>query len=158
MFNQTPENRKIVRNLENYICANSTEGETLLYDALNAVAGADVQNGKRYLLHKALALSEMRLKCNFRNTRGLGYERVPINETPEVGAQGIRRNRRLANKTMKKLQSVIGNNELIGDARTLISLQVARLGWIKDMANNRTIKESVKPASADPFAGKKAWK
>ena len=153
-FKAIPENARIIDNLVEYICQNSLD-DVLSYGVLSKIAKRSIQGKGRYLLQKSVEKAEKRLGCIFACVHGVGIKRLAADETSQIGAHSITHIRRKAKRSVKRMARV-SSNEMTADARMLATMKIVHLQYIGDMADNRRTSTFPIPATADPYAAKKA--
>lgn len=154
MFSSKPENLHIIERVTKYLAENSLGAEAITYRELSRVAGIDLRK-RRDLLHKARERAEKQCSCIFEAVYSIGIRRLPINETSHVGSAAIGSTRRKTKRAITRMGRV-SSNEMSADARQLTALKVAHLNVLHGLADNRKTATFVAPATADPFAAKKA--
>ena len=156
MFTSDPENVRIIEALAESLATLSI-GKMRTYAELNRIAGRDVQLGRRDLLMRAEKKAEIRCGCIFSAVRGMGIKRLVADETPQVGTHAISGTRRKTKKAIDRMVRV-NSNSMSGDARQNTALKLAHLNVLHGLADNRKTSTFVAPATADPYAAKKATK
>lgn len=154
MFQSKEENTRIIAALERAL-SEIPIGGTRPYRELNTIAGINVQNGRRDLLARAQKKAEQHMNALFASVRGVGIKRLVADETPQVGSVAIASIRRKAGKATKRMV-VVSSNSMNADARQNTALKLAHLNILHGLADNRKTTAFAAPATADPYAAKKA--
>lgn len=151
MFQTNPANATIVQKLRDALSALSVGG-TLTHVEAKRIAGCDVQGKQHYLLLKARDDAEKELGCIFEAVRGVGYMRVPADESVDVGLHTVRRVRRASSRGARRLER-INSNSLSEPARKRVIAYRSMLSAIAMMADGnkaRTLAAVADPAKPIP--------
>jgi len=152
MFQSTnPENARIIERLKDSLSALSVGG-SLTHAEAQRIAGCDVQHRHRYLIVKARDDAEKELGCIFEAVRGVGYMRLPADESVDIGLHTVRRIRRASRRGASRLER-INSNSLSDGARKRATAYRSMLGAIAMMADGnraRTLAAVVDPAKPVP--------
>lgn len=154
MFTTKEVNIRIIDALKDALGA-VPMGGMALYANLNRIAGIDVQLKRRDLLMRAQKQAEKEYGCLFGAVRGIGIKRLLADETPQVGSQSIASTRKRTKRAISRMV-VVRSNSMGDDARQNTALKLAHLNIIHGLADNRKTTTFAAPATADPYAAKKA--
>lgn len=154
MFNSNnPENARIIAKLQDAL-ASIPIGGVISYAELKRVSKVDVQ-ARRDLLARAQKKAEQQCGCIFAAVRCVGIKRLPADETAQIGAIAITGARRKTKRAIQRMV-LVNSNSMNADARQNTALKLAHLQLIHGLADNRRTSTFAVPATADPYAARKA--
>lgn len=145
----SPDVAALVRRL-----IDSKPGDKVTYLDLNAAAGRDIQRTARWMFPRAVDVAARDHGALFANIKGVGYQRLAVEDAHMLGSTARSSIRRKARRAKKRIVSAVSRaNYVEPEACRKANAEISILGVIEHLSKEGAAKPQVEhEASPQPVA------